>query len=229
MSYKILLFDADNTLFDFDAAAKLAFFDMACKYGFAATDENYNIYEKINLDCWHEIERGGDKQSLLLKRFATFFDAIGINGDVPAINQDYLTALSQKGILYDGTVNLLSTLKTHGKRLFLITNGVEIVQKGRLDQSNLAHYFENIFISEKMGVSKPHKRFFDLVEQQIPHFNKQEALVIGDSLTGDIAGANNAGLHCIWFNNKNMTAPANYAIDYTATTHDEVLQYILKN
>lgn len=229
MSYKILLFDADNTLFDFDAAAKLAFFDMACKYGFAATDENYAIYEKINLDCWHEIERGGDKQSLLLKRFATFFDAIGINGDVPAINQDYLTALSQKGILYDDTKKLLSTLKAHNKRLFLITNGVESVQKGRLEKSDISLYFENIFISEKIGISKPHKLFFDFVERQIPDFNKQETLVIGDSLTGDIAGANNAGLHCVWFNNKNLPEPVNYAIDYTATTHDEILQYILKN
>ena len=43
MSYDILLFDADRTLFDFDASEKLAFFEIAPKYGVTPTEENFEL------------------------------------------------------------------------------------------------------------------------------------------------------------------------------------------
>ncbi len=230
MSYDILLFDADRTLFDFDASEKLAFFEVAPDHGFIPTNENFELYKKINVENWEALEKGlFTKEEIVVRRFSQFFDAIGINGDAKKINEDYLTALSTKSILYDDAIYLVDLLKKANKRIFIITNGVTKVQVGRMERSPLKEFLEEVFISEQMKVSKPQKFFFDLIAQKIKNYDSKRAIVIGDSLTSDIQGANNANLDCIWINLEGKVAPQELKITFEAKNLKEACEFLLKN
>ena len=228
MSYDILLFDADRTLYDFDASEKLAFFEVAPNYGVIPTDDNFELYKKINNENWQALEMGlFKKDRIVVRRFEQFLQAVGVQGDAVKMNDDYLTALSKKSILFEDTIALVERLKQAGKRMFLITNGVTKVQLGRIDGSPLQPYLENIFISEQMNVSKPQKLFFDLVAQNISNYSSERAIVIGDSLTSDIQGANNAGLDCIWLNPENAPNEKGLRVTYEAKTLMQIADFIL--
>lgn len=230
MSYDILLFDADRTLFDFDESEKLAFFEIAPRYGVASTNENFELYKKINHENWHALELGlVTKEVLVVRRFAQFLEAVHAVGNAQKMNDDYLTALSKKSILFKDTLPLLEKLKGAGKRIFIITNGVTKVQEGRLKDSPILPYLEQVFISEQMNVSKPQKLFFDLVAQKIEGYTPENALVIGDSLTSDIQGANNAGLDCVWLNLENAPNDKGLKVTFEAKSLDEIGEFILNN
>ena len=84
--------------------------------------------------------------------------------------------------------------------IYVVTNGIAKTQHRRLNESGLAPYFTNVFASETVGVQKPNPGFFDYVAHNIQGFSKDQSLVIGDSLTSDIKGANLYGLDSVWFN-----------------------------
>ena len=230
MSYDILLFDADRTLFDFDESEKLAFFEIAPRYGVASTNENFELYKRINHENWQALELGlVTKEVLVVRRFAQFLEAVHAVGNAQKMNDDYLTALSKKSILFKDTLPLLEKLKGAGKRIFIITNGVTKVQEGRLKDSPILPYLEQVFISEQMNVSKPQKLFFDLVAQKIEGYTPENALVIGDSLTSDIQGANNAGLDCVWLNLENAPNDKSLKVTFEAKSLDEIGKFILNS
>jgi len=230
MGYDILLFDADRTLFDFDESERLAFFEIAPRYGVASTNENFELYKKIDHDNWHALEIGlVTKEVLVVRRFAQFLEAVHAVGNAQKMNDDYLTALSKKSILFKDTLPLLEKLKGAGKRIFIITNGVTKVQEGRLKDSPILPYLEQVFISEQMNVSKPQKLFFDLVTQKIEGYTPKNALVIGDSLTSDIQGANNAGLDCVWLNPENAPNDKGLKVTFEAKSLDEIGEFILNS
>ena len=230
MSYSILLFDADRTLLDFDKSEELAFFETLPLFGIKPTEQNLDIYKRCNKANWEALEKGLiSKPRLLVKRFEDFLTEIGMPiFSASEMHERYTQILSQKSILLDGALDMIKTLHKNGKRLFVITNGVTAVQKGRLFPSPIFPYLENVFISESMGVSKPQKKFFDLVAEQIPNFDASKAIVIGDSLTSDIQGANNAGLDCIWFNPENTPTPQNYRITHNVQTFAQMEDILLK-
>ena len=163
-NYQFLLFDADNTLFDFDASERLTFFEFAGLYGITANEQTYSIYKKFNLETWAAIEKNqAPKDELLVLRYKKLFDTLAISGDAEKANIDFLKILSTKGILYPETRSLLTRLRAAGKKIYLITNGVAEVQDGRIAATDTSKYFDGIFISETVGASKPAKEFFDAV------------------------------------------------------------------
>ncbi len=117
---------------------------------------------------------------------------------------------------------------SHSYRLFIITNGVKSTQDGRFGVSPITKYFEKIFISEVIGAEKPSKVFFDAVEANIEGYDRDRALVIGDSLSSDIKGAINSGIDCCWFNPDRKNAPEGWNITYITHSFDEILK-ILEN
>jgi YjjG family noncanonical pyrimidine nucleotidase len=230
MSYDILLFDADRTLFDFDESEKLAFFEVAPNYGVIPTEENFELYKKINNENWHALELGlFKKEVIVVRRFEQFLEAVNANGDATKMNDEYLTALSKKSILFNDALPLLKTLKANGKRIYIITNGVTKVQEGRLHGSPIEPYLDGVFISEQMNVSKPQKLFFDLVAERIENYSPERALIIGDSLTSDIQGANNASLDCVWLNPENAPNDKGLKVTFEAKTLPEIGEFILNS
>ena len=169
------------------------------------------------------------KAEILVKRFEEFLAFLNMDiAPAKEMHEVYTDKLSKVSILFEEALPMVERLFNAGKRLFIITNGVTKVQKGRVFPSPIFKYLENIFISESMGVSKPQKKFFDLVAEQIPNFDASKAIVIGDSLTSDIQGANNAGLDCIWFNPENTPTPQNYRITHNVQTFAQMEDILLK-
>lgn len=229
MSYDILLFDADNTLFDFDCSERLTFFEFAPLFHIPATEECYLLYKKFNLETWAEIEKNtAPKDRLLVLRYEKLFNSLGVCENARAANDAFLRILSHKGVLYPQTTDLLQSLKRAGKRIYLITNGVASVQYGRIAATDTAQYFDDVFISEEVGASKPSKDFFNAVIKAVPDFNREKTLVIGDSLSSDIKGANDSDLPCAWFNPHGKTLPDGFKVDYDVRSLSEIKALVLR-
>ena len=222
MPYPYLLFDADNTLFDFDQAERNAHLLLCRAHGLAFSEEGYQLYHKCNANLWRDFDRGlCTKEYLLVERFRRYLAITGERADPEALNRDHLRALGEGAMLLPGAEELCRVL-SRDHRLYLLTNAVASVQKARFANSAIAPYFQGAFISEEVGVGKPDPAYFDYVFHAVPGLARDNALVIGDSLTSDIQGANNAGLPCCWFNPKGQPRPQGLRIDYEIRTLEEL-------
>lgn len=199
---RFLLLDADCTLLDFPADMRQAFYAMyaAC---FASqrplSPEALNCYNACNNRAWDRFERGEcTKQELYLSRFVDFLAETGLSGDPAQVNECYFQSLAQTGTPYPGALDLVKAL-SRDYSLYMITNGNVVSQMPRLEHAGLLPYFQEVFVSEAVGVGKPHKAYFDYVAAHIPGFAPEQAVVIGDSPSSDIQGAVNAGLRSIWY------------------------------
>ena len=222
MPYPYLLFDADNTLFDFDQAERNAHLLLCRAHGLAFSEEGYQLYHKCNADLWRDFDRGlCTKEYLLVERFRRYLAITGERADPEALNRDHLRALGEGAMLLPGAEELCRVL-SRDHRLYLLTNAVASVQKTRFANSAIAPYFQGVFISEEVGVGKPDPAYFDYVFHAVPGLARDNALVIGDSLSSDIQGANNAGLPCCWFNPKGQPRPQGLRIDYEIRALEEL-------
>ena len=200
MKYDVLLLDADDTLFDFAKCERAALQNTLLDAGLPFTQAIYEAYSTINLSFWKMLERGEiDRASLRIKRFETLAARAGLSYDAETINQRYTEALAEQSILIEGARAFVEEAARR-YRLYVVTNGMAYTQRKRFAASGLAPYINDVFISEKMGAAKPNKAFFRNVFGAIPAFDPAKTLMIGDSLSSDIAGGSNAGIDTCWFN-----------------------------
>ena len=80
--------------------------------------------------------------------------------------------------------------------------------------ADMNKYFIKKFISEEIGFPKPKLEFFTKSFAQIQDFDPSSALIIGDSLTGDILGGNNAKIATCWFNPHHRSNNIGAIVDY---------------
>lgn len=222
MRYPYLLFDADNTLFDFDAAEENAHRLICEKYGLRFSREGYQLYHQCNARLWQDFDRGlCTKEFLLVERFRRYLALTGEEADPEALNLDHLRFLGEGALLLPGAEALCRRL-SEDHALYLLTNAVESVQRTRFARSAIAPYFRDVFISETVGCGKPSAAYFDYVFRRVPGLRRENCLLIGDSLSSDIQGANNAGIACCWFNPAGLPRPEGLRIDYEVRTLEEV-------
>ena len=227
MKYLYLLFDADDTLFDFPKASARAFEQMCRTHDLPYTPEAYQLYHGINLELWAAFDRGElTKEFITRERFVRFFRARGLERDPAACNRDYLAGLGQGVYPLPHAEEVCRTLRDRGHRMYIITNAVASVQRSRLRGSVFADLFEGAFISEEAGASKPSRAYFDYVRQQLPGLTAENTLVIGDSLATDMRGANNAGLPCCWFNPAQQPRAEGLRIDYEIGDLRQLLEIV---
>lgn len=199
MRYSTLLFDADETLMDFRRAEQLALTDVLRRHNLPTDEQFLSVYHAINDSLWEQYNCGQiPKSEITSTRFVRLFAHFCVALDGVAFNERYLDCLSEHGDLLPGAKTLCETLYRAGFSMYIITNGIGRVQKSRFERSGLSPYFKDIFISEAIGVGKPHKAFFDHVLSAVPDSDPARTLVIGDSLSADIAGGCAAGLDTCW-------------------------------
>lgn len=211
--FEFLFFDLDNTLLDFTRAEHIAVSRVMKDVGLEPTPERLSRYSAINQGYWEQIERGElPREQALAMRFADFFREQGVCADAARREADYERYLGIGHYFMPGAPEILEDLSGR-YRMFLASNGNAAVQDSRLDSSGLRRYFEDIFISQRMGADKPSRAFFDACFARIPGFAPSRALLIGDSLTSDILGANNAGISACWLNPQELPVPPGYRVD----------------
>lgn len=208
--YTSILFDADNTLLDFDKAENVGLKKVMELYNLPITDENCRKYSEINAALWKKFEKGEiRKNDIKATRFKTFFEFLGVKEKIDPlrVNETYLSFLKEGAYTIEGAKELCENLKEKGYSLYIITNGIALTQARRLKKSGLLPYFKEVFVSETVGFPKPKKEYFDYVFSNIDEKDKSRILVIGDSLSSDIKGAQNAGLDYIWYNHYKTAVP----------------------
>lgn len=225
--FETLLFDADNTLFDFSSAEKKAITQTMQCFDIVPDTALIVAYSRINDEMWHRLERGEiTKAALRTARFEEFCRQFGFSCDASQMASTYLGALSAQTALIEGALDVCRTL-SGACRLYIVTNGIKSVQTRRFSASLLKDYFSGVFISEEIGFEKPHRGYFEAVARQIENFIPQRTLLIGDSLSSDIKGGIDAGLPTCWFNPERKKAPEDLAIDFEIAALHELLPLVL--
>lgn len=229
MKYTTILWDADNTLLDFEYSMRMALQAAFVHYDRAdfLDEEKIAAYDRINNFWWKRLEKGEvTKAELLNGRFVDFFKEYGITDINPAEYREvFQVELGRHFAYIPGSKEVCERLK--GKvRQYVITNGVTSTQHAKLSASGFLELMDGIFISEQIGVNKPGKGFFDAVFAQIPEKDLTKILVVGDSLTSDIKGANNAGVDACWFNPSGKAAGEEYKIVAEIQHLEELMQVL---
>ena len=213
--YSFLLFDADNTLLDFDENERVSLSETFRHFGLPCGDKVLRLYHDINLMYWEMLARKEiERDVLLIKRFETLFERMGVKADPVAVENRYREGLGRGCQLMKGAVEVCGELrKDYG--LYIITNGVASTQHNRLEGSGLSAYMDGIFISDEIGYNKPDREFFEYVEKHIPGFDRRKALVVGDSLFSDIRGGVDYGIDTCWLNIYNAENTSEIRPTYT--------------
>lgn len=217
-----VLFDLDDTLFDFHKAEKIALTKTLVHFGIDPTEETLALYSTINAAHWKRLELGEiSREEVKVGRYRELFKTIGVECDPVKATAYYESMLAIGHYFMPGAPELLEEL--YGKyRLYIVSNGTAKVQEGRIGSSGIKKYMDGIFISQILGANKPDKQFFDICFSEIPDFSLSETVIIGDSLSSDIKGGINAGITTVWFNPKGIENDNDIKPDYTIKELSEV-------
>ena len=217
MPYQWILFDADNTLLDFDRSEHQALKRALEERGIPFTNQYHKTYQKINKAHWLAFEEGQiNKKDLRLLRFQRFFEVIGHKAEEKSFAASYLHYLSQGSFLIEGAMAQVQHLAGQ-YQLALVTNGLREVQRPRIAQSGLEPHFQAIIVSDEIGYSKPNPSFFEYTFDQIGQPPKEQVIIIGDNLNADIRGGAKFGIHTCWYNPRHqknlLDVIPNYELD----------------
>lgn len=217
-----VLFDLDDTLFDFHKAEKIALTKTLVHFGIDPTEETLALYSTINAAHWKRLELGEiSREEVKVGRYRELFETIGVECDPVKATAYYESMLAIGHYFMPGAPELLEELYRK-YRLYIVSNGTAKVQEGRIGSSGITKYMDGIFISQILGANKPDKQFFDICFAEIPDFLLNETVIIGDSLSSDIKGGINAGITTVWFNPKGIENDSDIKPDYTIKELSEV-------
>ncbi|MGN1313425.1 MAG: YjjG family noncanonical pyrimidine nucleotidase [Lachnospiraceae bacterium] len=228
---KVILWDIDGTLLNFEEAEKYAIEKCFFVFGLGeCTDSMLAAYSKINRRYWQRLERGEiSKQQVLEGRFREFFAEYGIDTSVAcAFNEEYQKRLGDTVVFYPNGLETVQACR--GKILqYAVTNGTRAAQERKLENSGLNRLLDGVFISDIIGIEKPMKGFFEQVFNAIGDYSGSEVMIVGDSLTSDIQGGNNAGILTCWFNPEKKENSSSLRIDYEIQDLGQVLEILHKS
>lgn len=203
--YKLVLFDLDRTLWDYESNAIRTLGDVYQHFDvqkYEMTLDNFLIgFKKFNDLLWREFQKGNiDKQSLREQRFTKVLELAGVRDRATGIAMDryYIEEAPKQTEIFPGTIELLDYLKHKGYQLSLLTNGFTEVQIVKIERCGIAPYFDRMFTSQDIGFQKPDRRIFHAAVSA-HHARKNEVLMVGDDWENDIVGARNYGIDSAFF------------------------------
>lgn len=225
---KIVLWDIDGTLLNFQAAEKAAINQCFEMHGLGTcTEEMLTQYSEINHRYWKKLERGEmTKPEILVGRFKEFFEKQGLDvNKASAFNEDYQVQLGNTICFEENGLEVVLALKGKVKQ-YAVTNGTRVAQKRKLANSGLDQLLDRAFISDEIGVEKPMPGFFKAVWAEVGTYARDEVLIVGDSLTSDMQGGVNAGILTCWYNPKGMENTSGLKLDYEVQDLSQILEIV---
>ena len=204
LPYIFVLFDLDDTLWNFKENSKAALEDIFDQYNlqyyYATFDEYAKSYEENNQALWRLYGKQQITKSFLhVERFLAPLRPFGILDTSLAgkMGTAYLDRCAEKTTTMPHAIETLEYLCPKYD-LSIISNGFGEVQYKKLHRSGLSSYFSHVFLSETIGYQKPKPEFFNEVLCELGA-SKEECLVIGDNYEADIEGAMNFGLDQVYY------------------------------
>lgn len=196
MSYDLLLCDADETLFDFKKGEKQALIATFLAHGLKADEPTADLYHRINDNLWKALERREiTLDELKIARFRKLISALGLSIQSEAMAASFINNLSEQAQLMPGAVRFCQMVSAK-MPIYLVTNGIAAIQRGRLEKSAVAPYISDIIISEEVGARKPDPKMLEAALEKAG-IQKEKAIMLGDSITADIPAAIGAGVDSI--------------------------------
>ena len=227
--YYCILFDAYNTLLDFDAAERKALAETLAQYNIEPSNETVEKYRTINEGLWRQLEKGQiRREKLMNERFTRFLKEIGVSGSGAEMNRYYLNQLSTHPDLMPG--NVLDVLHELAEvaTMAIVTNGFDKVQSRRVKESGIAAFTEEVFVSERSDSEKPNRKIFDTALRTLGVENREHVLVVGDSLSSDIQGGINAGLDTCWLNRNHVENPGPISPTYEIESLEQLYPIVME-
>lgn len=203
-----VLFDLDGTLFDYAAAETAAVSATLADAGIEVTETVLSDYRRVNASHWAALERQETTAARLrVERWAEVLaDHDSDEVDVAALAQRYLVHLAAGAHLVPGAVEVVQEVAER-HRIAFVTNGLADVQRPRLRASALAEAAEVLVISDEVGAAKPDPAIFRAAFDRMGEPARADVVMVGDSLSADIAGADAFGLDTVWFAPPGAPAP----------------------
>ena len=214
---RTILIDIDNTLLDFHKCADGCIRQGFQELGLPYTDRTFPTFITINDELWRDIEQGRlTREGLRLIRWDRIFRALGLSADGPAFEDRFSSLLFESHEPVEGALEALRYLS--GKyAVYAASNASYAQQRHRLELAGMLPYVREIFASREIGAAKPSPAFFAACLERIGNPSKDEVLLLGDSLTADVAGGIAFGLHTGWYNHAgeshDIALPVNFIVD----------------
>jgi 2-haloacid dehalogenase len=231
LNYDCVLVDADDTIWDFRRAQRHALESVLSSFDIATPiDSCLGSFKQINTSLWRQYEAGGvSSEQVRVLRFERLLDQLGQPGDATSMSSAFVEELGRSASMVDGAEDMLSAL--HGYvPMVLLTNGLSEVQRSRIGISGIARFFVDVVISEEVGMQKPDPEIFRLAVARARVAADSRVLMVGDSLSSDIAGALAAGHDACWFNedhgHRRRPEPEGVVPTYTISTLGEVVSIV---
>ncbi|KZN37243.1 hypothetical protein N474_07360 [Pseudoalteromonas luteoviolacea CPMOR-2] len=214
MKYTHILFDADETLFHFDAYLGLK--TLFAQYDINFSREDFTEYQKVNAPLWIQYQQGEiDAYTLQVTRFTQWANKLSVSPET--LNNGFLNSMAQICAPLPGAKSLLTALSPNTS-LSIITNGFSALQQKRLDKTGFSHFFDQVVISEQVGVAKPDPLVFEHTFDLLGNPDKSQVLMVGDTPKSDILGANRFGIDSCWLQHEGITCPEDVNPTYQVTS-----------
>lgn len=226
---KVVLLDIDDTLLDFHKGAEQAIKDTCSQYGITYSEQMLSIFFETNTLLWSQIEKETlTKPELYEIRWPSIFSRLGIDCDGRAFEESYRKTLKNIAIPVEGAIDMLCELSKI-YRIFAASNASYDMQIERLTNAGMLQYFEDVFVSEKLGHVKPSREFFECCMKNIGDYRKDEVVMLGDSLSADISGGKAFGIKtCHFYRGYFDEKKADVTPDVTVTKLSDVKK-VLEN
>jgi YjjG family noncanonical pyrimidine nucleotidase len=204
--YKCVFFDLDHTLWDYetnsaDTLKELFHERRLQEKGVGSFSDFLSAFIQINTNLWDQYDTGKIHRDVIrYQRFHKILLLLGIDDYDLSLNlsNDYVSESPKKSALMPNAIEILEHL--HAKYpLSVITNGFEEIQSTKLASSGITHYFKSVVTSARAGHKKPAKEIFEFALAETG-FGASEAIMIGDNVLTDMAGARNASIDTVLFN-----------------------------
>lgn len=221
-----LLLDLDGVIFNFKKAESVSLQNAFEFYHIAYDKDTIDLYHTINDRLWADFEKGlVTKEEVTNGRFVKLFETLNVDVDAKMFAKFYQDGLASSYFLYGDVLPFLEEMSSK-LRIYAITNGVSKTAFQRLEGTDTRKYFLDVFVSEDLNAQKPSLDYFNQVMDRIKGFNKEESIIVGDSLSSDIQGALNIQVQSIYLNRYHKENISNIKPDYEVSSLEEVRDII---
>jgi len=215
MHYKAIFIDIDDTLLDYIPCCREAFcaaLKGLADEGIGGLDDEEGLFQlffSISGRLFSEAKHGLHTVAEVMELYPIEFversgvadeksSGLGVKEKTDTFKHAFRSAWGTTHALVPGAKDMLEKLSADGYRLFAASNSFGHLQRSRLKHAGILHYFEDTFISMDIGYDKPDIRFY---QEALRRANLQpsEVLMIGDSMTTDVLGAQAAGIDALFF------------------------------
>ena len=200
---KAVVFDIDNTLYNFNVTTKLGAeaFARYCNTQFGmSVEEARQGWNDAYAAVMDRMGTDNPAYHNRLIRSQYFLESRGLPVFPHAMElaMVYWTTLVRNMKVEDGLVELLGALKDKGIKIGIGTNMTAFVQFEKIRALGISQYVDCMVTSEEAAAEKPTRPFFEYILKKLD-ISADECLFIGDDAQNDIYGAKNSGIRPVWY------------------------------